>query len=64
MIFEMQYHTSQSFALKNGKLHRLYERFRDPTTSQSEKQQIFLEMQNLSAKLDEPKLITSIREKK
>lgn len=64
VIFELQYHTVQSFELKNGKLHKLYERFRDPNVSQSEKEQIFLEMQRLSATLSTPKDINLIKGRK
>lgn len=60
-IFEMQYHTKESFELKNGALHQLYERFRDPNTAQAEKEQLYIEMQKLSAKLDTPKDIQQIQ---
>lgn len=60
VIFEMQYHTKESFELKNGELHELYERFRDPNTNQQEKQRLYLEMQKLSAKLVTPKDIQKI----
>ena len=61
VIFEMQYHTSESFALKNGELHQLYERFRDPNTEQEEKEKLYIEMQKLSAKLVTPKDIQKIK---
>lgn len=61
VIFEMQYHTSESFALKNGELHQLYERFRDPNTEQEEKEKLYIEMQKLSAKLVMPKDIQKIK---
>lgn len=64
VIFEMQYHTQESFNLKNGKLHQLYEKFRDPDTSVQEKEKIFLEMQKLSANLKIPKNIALIKGKK
>lgn len=64
IVFEMQYHTQQSFELKNGQLHQLYEQFRDSNIPQSEKHQILLEMQNLSAKLKTPKDIHLIKGKK
>ena len=51
----MQYHTQESFELKNGELHKLYELFRDPATPQAEKEQLYLEMKKLSAKLTAPK---------
>lgn len=37
VVFELQYHTQQSFDLKNGVLHNLYEQFRDPATPQDER---------------------------
>lgn len=61
VIFEMQYHTSESFALKNGELHQLYERFLDPNTEQEEKEKLYIEMQKLSAKLVMPKDIQKIK---
>ncbi|MBN6711125.1 minor capsid protein [Haemophilus haemoglobinophilus] len=64
IIFEMQYHTQESFDLKNGKLHKLYEKFRNPETSLEEKAKISLEMQKLSANLRVPKDISLIKGKK
>lgn len=61
VIFEMQYHTQESFELKNGKLHQLYEVFRDPKTPPKEKAKILLEMQKLSANLKVPKDISVIK---
>ncbi|HED4470628.1 TPA: minor capsid protein [Pasteurella multocida] len=62
--FEMQYHTQESFDLKNGKLHQLYETFRNPNTSLQEKAKISLEMRKLSAKLKVPKGVSLIKGKK
>ncbi|HDL4213958.1 TPA: phage head morphogenesis protein, partial [Mannheimia haemolytica] len=64
IIFELQYHTKQSFELKNGKLHELYEKFRDLNIPLAKKSEILLEMQKLSANLKEPKNIDLIKEKK
>ncbi|MEE6030442.1 phage head morphogenesis protein [Avibacterium paragallinarum] len=61
ITFEVQYHTKESFDLKNGKLHELYERFRDPNTTLEEKERLYLEMKKLSAKLTEPKNIHQIK---
>lgn len=63
-IFELQFHTKQSFELKSGKLHKLYEKFREPSVPQSEKEKIFLEMQQLRANLRQPQNIDLIKEKK
>ncbi|QIW15929.1 hypothetical protein A4G20_06070 [Pasteurellaceae bacterium RH1A] len=64
IIFELQYHTQESFELKNGRLHQLYEVFRSPETSVQEKAKILLEMQKLSANLKVPKNIDFIKGKK
>lgn len=61
VIFEMQYHTQESFELKNGLLHQLYEQFRDPRKAQIEKEKLYIEMQQLSAKLMTPKDIQEIK---
>ena len=63
-VFEMQYHTQQSFDLKNGLLHKLYERFRDPKTPFHEKEKLLLEMRKLSSKIKVPKGIELIEDKK
>lgn len=62
-IFEMQYHTQQSFDLKNGELHRLYEKFRDLETSEEEKEKLLLEMRKLSSKIKAPIDIELIKDK-
>lgn len=63
-VFEMQYHTQQSFDLKNGLLHKLYERFRDPKTPFHEKEKLLLEMRKLSSKIKVPDGIDLIEDKK
>lgn len=63
-IFEMQYHTQQSFDLKNGLLHKLYEQFRDPKTPFHEKEKLLLEMRKLSSKIKVPEGIEFIEDKK
>lgn len=63
-IFEMQYHTQQSFDLKNGSLHKLYEQFRDPKTPLHEKEKLLLEMRKLSSKIKVPEGIELIEDKK
>lgn len=52
--FEMQYHTKQSFELKNGKLHELYEKARILNISDEELKKLNEEMKNLSAQLETP----------
>ncbi|TNG94887.1 phage head morphogenesis protein [Pasteurellaceae bacterium USgator11] len=59
--FEMQYHTKQSFDLKNGKLHTLYEKARLPNISDSDLKVINNEMKALSDQLETPINIGKIR---
>ncbi len=61
VVFELQYHTQQSFDLKNGVLHNLYEQFRDPATSQDERKKLYEEMQILSSQLTSPKDIHKVK---
>lgn len=60
-IFEMQYHTPESYMLKQGPLHHLYEKQRDITNKQS-KEYIKLqdEMLKLSSALKTPKGIDEV----
>ncbi|NNI58317.1 phage head morphogenesis protein, partial [Pasteurella multocida] len=59
--FEMQYHTRQSFELKNGKLHELYEKARVINGSSEELKRLNEEMKNLSDQLETPVAIGKIR---
>ena len=59
--FEMQYHTEESFNLKNGKLHELYENARLDTTTYDEKLKLKNEMIKLSNSLKNPKKIERVR---
>ncbi|HIF5536110.1 minor capsid protein [Pasteurella multocida] len=59
--FEMQYHTKQSFDLKNGKLHELYEKARVINGSSEELKRLNEEMKNLSDQLETPVAIGKIR---
>lgn len=61
--FEIQYHTQESFDLKNGKLHELYEIARNDNTPFDTKREIQLKMIELSDKLKQPKNISSILNK-
>ena len=63
-VFEMQYHTQQSFDVKNGLLHELYEKFRDPKTPIHEKEKLLLEMRKLSSKIKVPEGVELIEDKK
>ncbi|WII95981.1 minor capsid protein [Moraxella haemolytica] len=64
VVFELQYHTQDSFALKNGKLHTLYEEFRLDDTSEARRAVLFFEMQSLSDKIRQPPNIDKIDDKK
>ena len=59
--FEMQYHTKESFDLKNGLLHELYEKYRDTSTSDQERMKLFKEMLDLSNGLEIPKNIERVK---
>lgn len=63
-VFEMQYHTQQSFDVKNGLLHKLYEKFRDLKTPIHEKEKLLLEMRKLSSRIKIPEGIELIEDKK
>ena len=62
-LFEMQYHTKESFDLKNGELHKLYEEFRKDGLSDEERASISKKMFNLSNKLNPPRGIENIESK-
>lgn len=62
-LFEMQYHTKESFDLKNGELHKLYEEFRKDGLSDEERASISKKMFNLSNKLNPPRGIENIKSK-
>uniref|UniRef100_UPI003F6B7DEB minor capsid protein n=1 Tax=Pasteurella multocida TaxID=747 RepID=UPI003F6B7DEB len=59
--FEMQYHTRQSFELKNGKLHELYEKARILNISSEELKRLNEKMKDLSNQLETPVNIGKIR---
>lgn len=61
IVFELQYHTHDSFTLKNGKLHTLYEEFRLDETSLERKNELWLQMVQLSAKIKQPNNIEKIK---
>lgn len=51
---EVQFHTPESFDLKNGELHAHYETMRDPSKSYAERQAAYLACVDLSAQLSTP----------
>ncbi|MBS4750982.1 hypothetical protein KG091_07810 [Carnobacteriaceae bacterium zg-ZUI78] len=59
--FEMQYHTEESFELKNGRLHTLYEERRLPSTSRKRKLELDEQMLDLSRGLEIPIDIERVR---
>lgn len=63
-VFEMQYHTPESFELKNGELHKLYEKQRKIADDESEE---YLELEDkmieLSSKLTFPKNVERVKSK-
>ena len=60
--FELQYHTPESFALKNGKLHELYEQQRIlPESETAEYSRLNLEMKKLSESLAVPEGIAEVQ---
>ena len=60
--FELQYHTPQSFALKDGDLHRLYEEWRLlPNKASEEAVELSKRMQFLSSQLQVPTGIEKVR---
>lgn len=60
LVFEMQYHTQESFDLKNGKLHELYEERRLSTTSPERRVELDQEMYALSKLLKIPNGIEGV----
>lgn len=59
--FESQYHTEDSFNLKNGLLHELYEKQRVLEVGSKEYVELKKEMAKLSSKLEVPKNIKKVR---
>ena len=59
--FELQFHTKESFGLKQGPLHKLYEEYRLPSTSVDRAAELERQMLYLSAGLQVPKDIDKIK---
>lgn len=60
--FEIQFHTPESFELKNGKLHELYEKWRVISDKSSDEAiNLSKQMERLSSKLKPPINIESVR---
>ena len=56
----MQYPTRESFKLKNGILHKLYEEYRDINTSEKRKKELQKQMKKLSLDIKNPKEVDKI----
>jgi hypothetical protein len=61
--FELQYHTPESFKLKNGRLHTLYEKARKLDRDSEEYIKLNDEMIELSSKLTSPGGIERVKNK-
>lgn len=59
--FELQFHTPESFYLKQHELHELYEEYRQPSTSVARKKELFKQMFDLSSALSKPRDIEKIK---
>lgn len=59
--FEVQFHTPESFALKNGELHELYEEYRKDETTAERRKELLKQMVGLSSKLETPEGVASIK---
>ena len=59
--FEVQFHTAESFELKNNELHKFYEEFRLDITPDERRIELTNEMFKLSSKLKRPIEIESIK---
>lgn len=58
--FELQYHTQESFDMKQGKMHELYEKWRLLPPQSSDAMALMKEMQSLSAALHRPDNVSSM----
>lgn len=59
--FELQFHTQESFDLKQGILHKLYEQYRILPLNSTEAKEIQMKMFEISEKLEPPKDIEVIK---
>ncbi|WP_127580862.1 phage minor capsid protein [Paenibacillus koleovorans] len=59
--FEVQFHTPESFELKNGQMHKLYEEYRLDSTSADRRTELTNEMFKLSHGLQRPKDIDKLK---
>lgn len=59
--FEVQFHTPESFNLKNGEMHKLYEEARKDTTSPKRRAELNIRMFELSSQLEIPAFIDQVK---
>jgi len=59
--FEVQFHTPESFDLKNGEMHKLYEESRKDTTSPKRRAELNIKMFELSSQLEIPAYIDQVK---
>lgn len=59
--FEVQFHTPESFNLKNGEMHKLYEEARKDTTSPKRRAELNVRMFELSSQLEIPAYIDQVK---
>ena len=62
-VFELQFHTEQSFNLKNNELHKLYEEAREISTSTERRAELQRQMVELSRQIPTPPGISTIQTK-
>jgi len=61
ITYELQFHTPESFDLKQNKLHELYEEYRLSTTSKKRKMELWEEMMKLANGIRKPPGVDKIR---
>ncbi|HBB29327.1 MAG TPA: head morphogenesis protein, partial [Clostridiales bacterium] len=59
--FEIQYHTPESFAIKNGEMHRLYEEWRMLPRDSDRRREIEMDMKKLSDSMIPPDNIERVK---
>lgn len=59
--FEIQYHTPESFAVKNGEMHRFYEEWRHLPRDSGKRAELETAMKKLSAPMIRPKNIERVK---
>jgi len=60
-VFEVQYHTPESFAVKNGEMHQLYQEWRTLVSSDPRRKILQEKMRTLSIALEQPVGIEGVK---